>query len=237
MNTPKRRLGQDAAIALFLFSGLLAWELSGLDITVSRWFGGPEGFPWREAWLPSSVLHQGGRAFAWLVLALTTLGALFPLVPGPSRAARLRWSAMTLACAMLVSVLKDLSLTSCPWDLAVFGGSAAHVSHWAIGVRDGGPGHCFPSGHASAGFAFLSGYFLWRNHRPPLARTWLVAACMAGLVFGGAQVVRGAHLVSHVWWSGCLCWALCALGDALPRLVELPSAWWPTAPTSIRSEN
>ena len=41
-------------------------------------------------------------------------------------------------------------------ELAEFGGVAQHVSHWSLGVLDGGPGHCFPSGHASSAFAFFA---------------------------------------------------------------------------------
>ena len=46
----------------------------------------------------------------------------------------------------VVSVIKILSNTSCPWDLAEFGGVARYASHWALGVIDGGGGRCFPGG-------------------------------------------------------------------------------------------
>ena len=59
----------------------------------------------------------------------------------------------------VVSTLKYTSSTSCPWDLSEFGGVARHVSHWALGVLDGGGGKCFPAGHASAGIAFFGGFF------------------------------------------------------------------------------
>ena len=49
----------------------------------------------------------------------------------------------------VIPLLKARSLTSCPWDLIEFGGKAQYVSHWLRGVTDGGPGRCFPSGHAS----------------------------------------------------------------------------------------
>jgi membrane-associated PAP2 superfamily phosphatase len=88
---------------------------------------------------------------------------------------------------------------------------AAYVPHWRIGVVDGGPGHCFPSGHAVAAFAFLPGYFLLREQRPGWAHAWLAAVCVAGAAFGAAQVVRGAHYPSHTLWSAWLCWVVCVV--------------------------
>ena len=120
----------------------------------------------------------------------------------------------------VVSITKNLSATSCPWDLAQFGGVARHVSHWALGVLDGGSGRCFPAGHASAGFAFLGGYFALRHKAPTAARWWLAGALLAGFVLGAAQQVRGAHFMSHTLWTGWLCWTtgwLCDLAATALR--------------------
>ena len=115
-----------------------------------------------------------------------------------------------LLAALVVQVLKRSSLTSCPWDLQAFGGTARYVSHWRWGVADGGGGHCFPAGHASTGFAFLAGYAWLRPVRPQAARWWLAATLAAGVVLGMAQQIRGAHFASHTLWTAWLCWA-CAL--------------------------
>jgi membrane-associated PAP2 superfamily phosphatase len=119
-----------------------------------------------------------------------------------------------------VPALKRTATTSCPWDLAQFGGSARYVPHWDWGVLDLGPGHCFPSGHAVAGFAFLALYFAWRAHHPRRARGLLWTALATGLAFGAAQVLRGAHYVSHVAWSAWLCWTLSASVSALGRQLD-----------------
>ncbi|WP_367162306.1 phosphatase PAP2 family protein, partial [Methylibium sp.] len=211
MTQRARARRQDAFVALLALGALLCWDFSGLDLVVTGWFGDAGGFAWRDAWLTSALLHRGGRNLAGAVLALMTIDALRPLVAGPPRAERMRWLGTTLVCLLLVPALKRASLTSCPWDLQGFGGVAAYVPHWRVAVADGGPGHCFPSGHAVAAFAFLSGYFLWRRHRPVAARRWLVGVCLAGLTLGGAQVARGAHFPSHVLWSAWLCWCVCAL--------------------------
>lgn len=106
-----------------------------------------------------------------------------------------------------------LAHESCPWDLQQFGGVARYLSHWAWGVSDGGAGGCFPSGHASAGFAFVGGFFAFRHTLPLTARRWLIGALAAGLLLGLAQQVRGAHYMGHTLWTAWFCWAAAALVD------------------------
>jgi membrane-associated PAP2 superfamily phosphatase len=210
-----------AAMALLL---LLLWDMSGLDLAVARLFAGPDGFPWRDSWVASRLLHEGGRAAAWCAMALLLVNVWRPLIAGPTQAERWRWLIVTLACIVIVPAFKRASASSCPWDLAEFGGVASYVSHWRFGLSDGGPGHCFPSGHAVSAFGFLGGWFALRDSRPRLARIWLAAVCVLGVLFGGAQLVRGAHYVSHTLWTGWLCWMACtAAYAAWPR-------WWRSAP-------
>lgn len=207
-----RRLDRSVAVTLLL---LIGWEASGGDIAVVRGFAGPAGFALRDAWLTSTLLHDGGR---WLAGAVMLLWALVLARPGasrPSRAEHVYWGGVTIACLLLVPGLKRLSESSCPWEIAGFGGQFAYVPHWLPGVTDGGPGHCFPSGHAVAAFAFFGLYFLWRPYRPALARWMLAGVVVAGAAFGWAQIARGAHFPSHVLWSGWLCWAAAVAAQGL----------------------
>jgi membrane-associated PAP2 superfamily phosphatase len=120
-----------------------------------------------------------------------------------------------MLCIMAISVLKDMNATSCPWDLAEFGGNAIYVSHWNWGVFDGGVGRCFPAGHASAAFCFLPGYFWLREKSPRAAKIWLTATLVAGFTIGLAQQIRGAHYLSHTLWTGWICWIISALSHGL----------------------
>jgi membrane-associated PAP2 superfamily phosphatase len=210
-------LRRDGPSTLAALLALLAWDASGADLAAVRLFGGAHGFAWRDSFWASTLLHDGGRIAAWVLLALLVAAALragaeTALQPGP--ATRWRWIAVMLAGVVAVPALKRLSLTSCPWDLAEFGGVAHYVSHWVPGLSDGGAGHCFPSGHAVAAFAFLGLYFQWRDLNPRRARAWLLGVLATGLAFGGAQLVRGAHYPSHTLWTAWLCWALCAAAAA-----------------------
>lgn len=227
MTLDRRQLWRDAALTLAALLALLVWDASGFDLAFVRAYGSAQGFAWRDAWLTQTVLHDGGRWLAWSVLALMLADAARPLLSGPRQRARWYWLAVTLACVLLVPTIKRATHSSCPWDLAEFGGIAAYVPHWRWGAIDGGPGHCFPSGHAVAAFAFFGGYFGWRGSRPALARAWLGLVIITGVAFGWAQLARGAHYPSHTLWSAWLCWALCVAAAHAPRLrrvqVDTPS--------------
>jgi len=94
------------------------------------------------------------------------------------------------------------------------------VSHWAWGVRDGGAGHCFPAGHASAAFAYLGGYFVFRRAAPGVARAWFAFALVTGLALGLSQQMRGAHFMSHTLWTAWFCWLTALAIDALVQALS-----------------
>jgi membrane-associated PAP2 superfamily phosphatase len=198
---------------------LLGWDASRLDAWLAALMGGAHAFPLREDALLTGVLHRGVRVAAAAVLAWLVAGVIRPT--GMHRnlglAERVYWPAATLASLLAVAGMKQMSLTSCPWDLALFGGHAQWVSHWAWGVADGGPGHCFPAGHASAGFAFLPGWFVLRRHDRVRALAWLIAALAAGFSLGLLQQFRGAHFLSHTLWSAWLCWVIALAAHAVCR--------------------
>ncbi|WP_209816919.1 phosphatase PAP2 family protein [Acidovorax delafieldii] len=201
---------------------VMAWDAAGQDLAFAQVFGSSNGFPMRDQWFFVQVLHEGARRLGWLLVLLLALSVWWPrgFLRKLDASERLQMAVSALLSLAVVSITKNLSATSCPWDLAQFGGVARHVSHWALGVLDGGSGRCFPAGHASAGFAFLGGYFALRHKAPTAARWWLAGALLAGFVLGAAQQVRGAHFMSHTLWTGWLCWTtgwLCDLAATALR--------------------
>lgn len=201
-----------ARLALLALAPLLLWDLSALDLPTSRLFGDAHGFAWRDDWWLSAVMHDGARQLAWGLALLLALNIWWPLTPTLTRRERAWWLLATLAGAALVPLVKQQSLTSCPWDLAEFGGLARHLPHWRqlgpLALADGGGGHCFPSGHATSAFAFFSGGFALRRAHPVAARRWTAAVLLLGLLLGLVQMARGAHFASHTLWSGWLCFTL-----------------------------
>lgn len=184
---------------------ILTWDALRLDLDVLHLFGTPDGFPLRDHWLYSGLLHDGIRRSAWLMLLLLIASIPWAARLGLDRSRQWRWLLAVIAISLLVPGLKQISTTSCPWSLTEFGGPAGYVPHWLIGTRDGGPGGCFPSGHVVNAFAFLPGWALYREDRKRIAAGVLIGVMGVGLLAGIAQVVRGAHYPSHVLWSAWLC--------------------------------
>lgn len=190
---------------------LIAWDTSGLDRLLAHAFGDGDGFAWRNNWFLVHVMHEGARRLAWVCVIALVLAIWLPwgVLARVDRRRRLQLAVTTLIALALVTTVKYTSATSCPWDLTEFGGVAHYVSHWSWGAVDGGTGKCFPGGHASAGFAFVGGYFVLRASERRAARIWLVCALGLGLILGFSQQMRGAHFQSHTLWTGWLCW-ICA---------------------------
>jgi membrane-associated PAP2 superfamily phosphatase len=202
-----------AALLLLL---LLGWDMTGLDMTLAHWAGTEQGFALRDNWLFADVLHTGMRYAAWVAVVILCAAAVWPFgfFTRLPFARRVQLPAVAFLSTGAISALKAFSGTSCPWDLSEFGGVAHHVTHWAgWRIPDGGGGHCFPAGHASAGFAFVGGWFALRHDVPRVAKVWLVATICIGLILGLAQQWRGAHFMSHTLWTGWMCWVVAVLTD------------------------
>jgi membrane-associated PAP2 superfamily phosphatase len=202
--SPIRR---DLVFLLAALLVLLSWEFSGADLWLIRLYGNPQGFALQHHPLLSHVMHDGGRLLAWVVLAVLAWDAYAPFWKGPSRRMRVYAIALVLLSALAISGLKRISLTSCPWDLAEFGGQWAYVPHWLLQVHDGGPGHCFPSGHAASAFGFLLAWGVWRHFNLRVAQFMLAGSLSLGALFAWVQMARGAHYLSHSMWTAWLCWA------------------------------
>ncbi len=225
---------RDAGITFVGLLCLLAWDASGADLRVVQWFGSAAGFAWRDHWLTAQVLHAGGRWLSLVLLIGVVVNAVrpFPFARDLPRGVRWWWLATTVACLLLIPFIKSRSHISCPWDLEQFGGAVHYLSHdtwraWAA-PGDGGPGRCFPSGHASGAFGFLAGWFALRGAAPRAARAWLAALLGLGLLFGLAQLARGAHYPSHTLWTAWICWAVSAAAWHGARVAGLKRAQPPT---------
>lgn len=206
--------------------GLLAWDLTGLDLAVAHLVATPTGFPWRDHTFLTQVMHDGARKLASLLVGVLVVAVVYPFGPfrALTRERRVWLLAVVIGGMLLPAALKRLSATSCPWDVRDFGGAVAWVSHWQWTRVDGGPGHCFPAGHASAGFAWIAGFLAW----PPgstAGRRWLWGALVAGLLLGLAQQLRGAHFMSHTLWTAWICWTWAwLLSGLLARNRHAPAA-------------
>ena len=199
-----------------LVAGLLIalWDASSLDMTVMRLLGSAHGFTWRHDFVLEHLLHDRARQLGILLYLLLLLLCLWPLGKWSHLTREQRFTMATGVTLALVAVntIKRSSLTSCPWDLEEFGGMAHYVSHWNWGIADGGSGHCFPGGHASAAMAFLPLALPWwlsgNEQNRQRGRKLFLGILALGVILGTVQTLRGAHYPSHTLWTGLICWVV-----------------------------
>lgn len=191
---------------------IIALDHAGIDRLVSGWFFDTQSgiFPWRYNGFLEAVMHHwtkylvvlaavaafAGYLISFLTPQLTPLRALFLFVA----------LALTLA-PLAIATLKFFSMRHCPWDIAGFGGFVPYTGLFDAYPGHIAPGHCFPAGHASTGFCLFAFHFLGRALGIPLlARAGFALGLAAGLGLGLVRIMQGAHFVSHVLWSGVVCW-------------------------------
>ncbi len=146
----------------------------------------------------SAVLHKGGKyvavavAVSSLILFLLSYLKKFARLK-PYRKVCLYVTLSISACALIISGLKSLSASPCPWSLPQYGGS-------------GSAGKCFPAGHASSGFCLFSLYFAFRQLRVTRSWIFLILALALGWILGVGRQAQGAHFLSHsfatMFWTG-----------------------------------
>lgn len=96
-------------------------------------------------------------------------------------------------------MIKQNSGVSCPYSIQRYGGSVADslgdFQTSSYRRRESVVG-CWPSGHASGGFALLALAFLSRSRR--IRTIFALTGLVAGSSMGIYQVLRGAHFPSHI---------------------------------------
>lgn len=200
---------QHAYLPLVLIvPALFLVETTGLDAWLAdRWFAlGGGAWAFRDHWLAYDLIHHHGKqmiiAFALLLIALLVSGSWSEAI----RPWRRRISYLLLCMLVLpglVAFAKHASPVYCPWNIARYGGEQPfrHLFDYSLGSG----GHCFPSGHASGGFALIAVYFaaLGAVKRPAL---YLLPGLLVGWTFALGQQARGAHFLSHDLWTLGFCW-------------------------------
>jgi membrane-associated PAP2 superfamily phosphatase len=127
----------------------------------------------------------------------------------------LRVLALSAVCVPLaISLLKQVSVSHCPWDLQRYGGHEPYVRllEW---LPAGVPaGHCMPAGHASSALWLIGLATFWLPHRPRMPAAMGGLALAFALVVAGIQQLRGAHFLTHTLWS---VWIAVLIVDLLYR--------------------
>lgn len=107
--------------------------------------------------------------------------------------------------ASIALIFKPLTNVQCPDDLLQYGGKIPFVriyekypinpqskdGKWKIG-------RCYPSGHASGGFALMSLFFLSLPKRKKTLGWYGISfGFILGTIMSAYQILRGVHFISH----------------------------------------
>ncbi len=213
-----RRSGALLAGTLVVAALVIAWlgQFTDIDLALADWLfdAGARSFAWRDAWLADTFNHQ----ILKLLFTLAALGFIglagFDLVrPSVRRSAldRLRLRVVALSAVLVplvVSLLKQVSVSHCPWDLARYGGQEPYLRLFDALPAGVMPGHCMPAGHASSALWLVALAVYWLPAPARHARTIAFMALSVGAASGWLQQMRGAHFLTHTLWS---MWIGCAI--------------------------
>lgn len=200
-------------LPISLMAAMLIIDTSPLDFAVADLFYvRGEGFIGRHNRFLEDILHDGIKQAVIAVFIFSLLGLLLTMVMPGMKKFRRSLTYLVLALGLSTAFVTPLKLMTgmhCPWSLTQYGGSEIYTPLLSHRAPTSNPGHCWPGGHASAGFAFFAFYFLWRNSRPRLARLAFIFALTLGTVLSIGRMLQGAHFLSHNLWTGLLSWLIC----------------------------
>lgn len=209
------RLPTTSWIALIGLSLFALMNIAGVDFIwahiLYQWQGG--SWQLQHHWLTEQVLHHCVRSINQMVILVLIGAYLYRLfrVKNDLKTQALGVLILSLlACFLCISLLKRLIPMECPWDLQQFGGLKPYIGLFQARPSSMPGTECFPAGHASIGFAWISLYFYYQNVNPFYRITALVAALCLGVGLGFVQQLRGAHFVSHDIASALICWGIAA---------------------------
>lgn len=195
-----------ALAALFAFTHADQTIASALfyDSSSGEWLGG-------HNWWVNRFVHAGGTWFVRL-LVLMALG-ITAWSAFDARVRAWRRPALYFAMSVILSVatvgaLKTMTNKDCPRDLVEYGGVHTYVPLFGHRPPELRNARCFPAAHASAGYALLALYFVFRERKRRWGRIGFAVGVFTGLVFGISQQSRGAHFISHDVWSAFIVWTI-----------------------------
>lgn len=186
--------GLIVSVALHETTGLDRWVQDSLyDFQAGRWVVD------KNAPVPRLFFYNLPKFSVVGVGALLVVSLILDRVRGRADTYESRRRFYLVLCLILIPVTvalwKRYSGVFCPAELTWYGGR--HDFRLLFQSRPAGVevGHCFPGGHASAGFSLVAFALLPRRTR----HRWMVllAALVIGWVMGFYQMAKGAHFLTH----------------------------------------
>lgn len=208
------------------------WSTRALVQWVGIWCGlGLVGLAWVtltsfDEWISQALYSRSWlldhaelieRWYRWpkvcsIAAALAVIGfalwGRYPISRGVMpRRVRLYLVIAVISVPLVTWLLREMSASVCPRELTLLGGSAMHRSFLEWSWQGIGTGRCNPSGHMSS----FSWWLALCLVKPPQGSRMGILVLAVTLMFalGSVQIIKGAHFLSHlywsVWWAGGIC--------------------------------
>jgi membrane-associated PAP2 superfamily phosphatase len=192
---------------IFVLLMLLVYPHTQLDTRISDLFfdGQLYQFELKKDPVLAGLMHIWLK---WLMVVIASASLLLALLScrlTSLKAYRLSllwvFAGMVISTAV-VSIFKHYSQHDCPLALTLYGGSFPLFDLFTSPPTGAEAGRCSPAG----GFALMAFYFAFIYIKPRFSVLMLWVGLLMGLLMGLAQMMRGAHFLSHVLWSGWVVW-------------------------------
>ena len=220
-------------VRILLLSGLalaalgIAWLGTWTDVDLvlanAMYDAERHAFPWRHTWLAETFGHVILKALLVFAGALAMLAVTWDLLrpfrrwDNPMRLRARILACSALAVPLVTSLLKQASVSHCPCDLALYGGTEPYVRLFEALPSGALAGHCLPAGHASSALWLVAVGVFWLPHSPHKAFAASACGLAAGFALGWLQQLRGAHFFTHTLWS---MWIACAVVVATITILQ-----------------
>ena len=199
-----------AHISLLSISFVALWLLFPVDglvdmYLIQPWLSSSGEFYLKHNFYLEVLNHQYVKyiLIAVYISLLTTFIGSFKIDQlKDQRVESLYFFVMVIISTSVIGIMKTQSAHACPWDMIL---QQQDSYSWIMSQKEG---HCFPGGHASTGFALMTGYFIHYFQNRRRAIFYLFASLILGFGMGWAQMMRGAHFFSHNLWTGWIIWLI-----------------------------
>ncbi len=196
---------------ILLLSVILFFHLSNVDIALQN------NFYHKGRWLIHSketMLHF--LCYSGLKFSVILVGIFFIIFCcfsyyskklEPLRTCLLIVTLSLVLVPLIVAGAKHITNVHCPRELRIYGGTNSDtklLNNCHKQYVQAKRGKCFPAGHATTGFAFMSLFFAFRNRK--LRILGLALGLILGWIAGIYQMLRGEHFLSHTVVTMILSW-------------------------------
>lgn len=110
---------------------------------------------------------------------------------------------------LTIGALKKFTHMPCPSQISHFDGKFPDIKifeKYDTNFKDKQHARCFPAGHATIGFCFMSCCFLFRNRRNKFISFGI--GIILGWITGGYKMALGDHFLSHTIVTMILSWII-----------------------------